>query len=64
MLAATGASAYETGAVIDGEKVLNNHNERVSRYWVLLHTHTHTHRHTHIYTHNHSISFTWPQNKI
>ena len=30
MLAATGASAYETSAVITGEKVLNSHNERVS----------------------------------
>ena len=53
MLAATGASAYETSAVITGEKVLNSHNERVSCDWLHLHTHTHTHRHIHIYTHNH-----------
>ena len=51
MLAATGASAYETSAVITGEKVLNSHNERVSCDWLHLHTHTHTHTVTYTFTH-------------
>ena len=56
MLAATGASAYETSAVITGEKVLNSHNERVSCDWLHLHTHTHTHTPSHTHLHTQSLN--------